>query len=237
MTDKLADIIKRNVILRTNKEKSAMLNEEFKYNDSHHQALQYHIATYFDNERTDTARATQRGSGRPLKTIRQRLKGKEGRLRGNLMGKRVDFSARTVITADPNLSIDQVGVPKLVAQRLTTPVVVTPFNKRELQELVEKSKSQNPVQWPGAMYIIRTDLSRVDLRYIRNENDVALEYGYVVERHLRDDDIVLFNRQPSLHKMSIMGHRAKILDWSTFRLNLSVTTPYNADFDGNPLTF
>ena len=63
-------------------------------------------------------------------------------------------------------------------------------------------------------------------------NDVAVEYGWVVERHLRDDDVVLFNRQPSLHKMSIMGHRAKVLDWSTFRLNLSVTTPYNADFDG-----
>ena len=81
-------------------------------------------------------------------------------------------------------------------------------------------------------YIIRPDQSRVDLRYVKSMNDVAIEYGWVVERHLRDDDVVLFNRQPSLHKMSIMGHRAKVLDWSTFRLNLSVTTPYNADFDG-----
>ena len=83
-----------------------------------------------------------------------------------------------------------------------------------------------------SQYIIRPDQSRVDLRYVKSMNDVAVEYGWVVERHLRDDDVVLFNRQPSLHKMSIMGHRAKVLDWSTFRLNLSVTTPYNADFDG-----
>ena len=231
LTHALVNIVKTNNFL----ESSIARGDPSHTIEELEQLLTHHIATYFDNERADTARATQRGSGRPLKTITQRLKGKEGRLRGNLMGKRVDFSARTVITADPNLSIDQVGVPKAVAQRLTLPVVVTPFNKHELQELVEKSKSQNPVQWPGAMYIIRTDLSRVDLRYIRSENDVALEYGYVVERHLRDDDIVLFNRQPSLHKMSIMGHRAKVLDWSTFRLNLSVTTPYNADFDGDEM--
>ena len=161
--------------------------------------------------------------------------GKEGRIRGNLMGKRVDFSARTVITADPNLSIDQVGVPKLVAARLTVPVPVTPFNIQDLKELVARSIERGPTEWPGAMYIIRSDGSRVDLRYVRSANDVALEYGWVVERHLIDDDIVLFNRQPSLHKMSIMGHRAKVLDWSTFRLNLSVTTPYNADFDGDEM--
>ena len=89
--------------------------------------------------------------------------------------------------------------------------------------------------WPGANYIIRSDLSRVDLRYSKGINDRVLEYGWVVERHLRDDDIILFNRQPSLHKMSIMGHRAKVLDWSTFRLNLSITTPYNADFDGDEM--
>lgn len=95
--------------------------------------------------------------------------------------------------------------------------------------------ANGPLEWPGAMYIIRSDQTRIDLRYVRSVNDIVLEYGWIVERHLRDDDVVLFNRQPSLHKMSIMGHRAKILDWSTFRLNLSVTTPYNADFDGDEM--
>lgn len=192
--------------------------------------LQTRVTCFFDNARTDTAAETQR-TGRPLKALRQRIVGKEGRLRGNLMGKRVDFSARTVITADPNLSIDQVGVPRTVALRLTVPIPVTPFNLVELKVLI----SNGPLNHPGAMYVIRSDASRIDLRYVRDLDDFPLEIGWTVERHLRDDDIVLFNRQPSLHKMSIMGHRAKILDWSTFRLNLSVTTPYNADFDGDEM--
>jgi DNA-directed RNA polymerase II subunit RPB1 len=192
--------------------------------------LQDRVTAFFDNARQDTPIEAHR-TGRALKTLTQRLKGKEGRLRGNLMGKRVDFSARTVITADPNLSIDQVGVPKSVASRLTVPVVVTDFNRHKLQELV----SRGPSNWPGAMYIIRSDGSRIDLRHAGGPNDTVIERGWTVERHLDDDDTVLFNRQPSLHKMSIMGHRAKVLDWSTFRLNLSVTTPYNADFDGDEM--
>lgn len=82
---------------------------------------------------------------------------------------------------------------------------------------------------------MRHDGVRVDLRFVRNKNSLTLQYGYAVERHLRDDDIIIFNRQPSLHKMSIMGHRVKVLDWSTFRMNLSVTSPYNADFDGDEM--
>lgn len=75
-------------------------------------------------------------SGRPLKSIKQRLKGKEGRVRGNLMGKRVDFSARTVITPDPNLQIDQVGVPRSIAANMTFPEIVTPFNIDRYQKAV-----------------------------------------------------------------------------------------------------
>ena len=83
-------------------------------------------------------------SGRPLKAIKARLKGKEGRIRGNLMGKRVDFSARTVITPDPNLRIDQVGVPRSIAQNMTFPEIVTPFNIDKMQELVRRGNSQYP---------------------------------------------------------------------------------------------
>eukprot|EP00604_Paraphysomonas_vestita_P003644 CAMPEP_0174819944 /NCGR_PEP_ID=MMETSP1107-20130205/3430_1 /TAXON_ID=36770 /ORGANISM="Paraphysomonas vestita, Strain GFlagA" /LENGTH=1498 /DNA_ID=CAMNT_0016034309 /DNA_START=708 /DNA_END=5204 /DNA_ORIENTATION=- len=226
LTHLLTTIVKDNITLENkiqNGEPPHII-EEFE------KLLQFRVTAFFDNERPDMPRETQK-SGRPLKTLKQRLKGKEGRLRGNLMGKRVDYSARTVITADPNLSIDQVGVPRSVAMKLTVPVTVTPFNIKEMRELV----ARGPYEHPGACYIIRGDQTRKDLRYDKNTSDLVLEYGWIVERHLRDEDVVLFNRQPSLHKMSIMGHRVKVLDWSTFRLNLSVTTPYNADFDGDEM--
>uniref|UniRef100_A0A3B4B8G5 DNA-directed RNA polymerase subunit n=1 Tax=Periophthalmus magnuspinnatus TaxID=409849 RepID=A0A3B4B8G5_9GOBI len=175
--------------------------------------------------------AAMQKSGRPLKSIKQRLKGKEGRVRGNLMGKRVDFSARTVITPDPNLQIDQVGVPRSIAANMTFPEIVTPFNIDRLQELVRRGNSQ----YPGAKYIIRDNGDRIDLRFHPKPSDLHLQIGYKVERHMCDGDIVIFNRQPTLHKMSMMGHRVRILPWSTFRLNLSVTTPYNADFDGDEM--
>jgi DNA-directed RNA polymerase II subunit RPB1 len=147
------------------------------------------------------------------------------------MGKRVDFSARAVITPDPNLDIDQVGVPRTIAQNLTFPEMVTPFNIDRMQELVARGHNQ----YPGAKYIIRENGERIDLRYHPKPSDLHLQYGYKIERHIVDDDLVVFNRQPTLHKMSMMGHRVKILPWSTFRLNLSVTTPYNADFDGDEM--
>jgi len=194
------------------------------------QSLQHNVAAFMNNELRGMPQITQR-SGRPLKTLQQRLKGKEGRIRGNLMGKRVDFSARTVITADPNLGIHQVGIPRSVAMNLTVPERVTPHNMDHLRNLV----SNGPLEHPGAKHIIRSDGTRIDLRYVKNKSDQLLSNGWIVERHLRDDDIIIFNRQPSLHKMSIMAHRVKVLDWSTFRLNLSCTSPYNADFDGDEM--
>jgi DNA-directed RNA polymerase II subunit RPB1 len=224
ITHKYADIVKANNML-ANAKKSAqtsILIEQYESN------LQYHVATLVDNSLPGVAQATQRG-GKTLKTFRDRLVGKGGRVRGNLMGKRVDFSARTVITADPILSIHQVGVPRTIASNLTVPERVNRYNIRKLQALVERG----PTEHPGAKYIIRDNGVRIDLRFARGQNELTLKYGYVVERHLMDDDTVLFNRQPTLHKMSIMCHKAKILDYSTFRLNLTCTTPYNADFDGD----
>ncbi|KAF2820636.1 beta and beta-prime subunits of DNA dependent RNA-polymerase [Ophiobolus disseminans] len=192
--------------------------------------VQYHVATYMDNDANGVPQAMQK-SGRPLKTIRGRLKGKEGRLRGNLMGKRVDFSARTVITGDPNLSLDQVGVPRSIARTLTYPEVVTKFNISKLTGLVRNG----PNQHPGANYVIKSDGVRLDLKHNKNLDDLRLQYGWKVERHINDDDVIIFNRQPSLHKESMMGHRVKVMPYSTFRLNLSVTSPYNADFDGDEM--
>jgi DNA-directed RNA polymerase II subunit RPB1 len=136
------------------------------------------------------------------------------------MGKRVDFSARTVITGDPNLNIDQVGVPRSIARNLTFPETVTPFNIERLQQYV----ANGPTEHPGAKYVIRDNGERIDLRYSRRGGDINLQYGYKVERHLLDDDLIIFNRQPSLHKMSMMGHRVKVMPYSTFRLNLSVVS-------------
>nr|XP_015107113.1 DNA-directed RNA polymerase II subunit RPB1 [Vicugna pacos] len=226
LTHKLADIVKINNQLRRNEQNGAaahVIAEDVKL-------LQFHVATMVDNELPGLPRAMQK-SGRPLKSLKQRLKGKEGRVRGNLMGKRVDFSARTVITPDPNLSIDQVGVPRSIAANMTFAEIVTPFNIDRLQELVRRGNSQ----YPGAKYIIRDNGDRIDLRFHPKPSDLHLQTGYKVERHMCDGDIVIFNRQPTLHKMSMMGHRVRILPWSTFRLNLSVTTPYNADFDGDEM--
>ncbi|KAK0631761.1 hypothetical protein B0T14DRAFT_419738 [Immersiella caudata] len=192
--------------------------------------LQYHVATYMDNDIAGQPQALQK-SGRPVKAIRARLKGKEGRLRGNLMGKRVDFSARTVITGDANISLDEVGVPRSIARTLTYPETVTPYNIDKLTQLVQNG----PNEHPGAKYVIRADGTRIDLRHHRRAGSIQLEYGWKVERHLVDGDYIIFNRQPSLHKESMMGHRVRVMPYSTFRLNLSVTSPYNADFDGDEM--
>jgi len=228
LTHKLVDIIRINERLRENIEAGApqLIIEDL------WELLQYHVTTYFDNETSGIPPARHR-SGRPLRTLAQRLKGKEGRFRSNLSGKRVDFSARTVISPDPYISINEVGVPIDVAKQLTIPERVNPFNIEELRELVLRG----PDVHPGANYIIRPDGRRIDLRFAKDRKAIAesLTPGFIVERHLRDGDIVLFNRQPSLHRMSIMAHRVRVLPYRTFRLNLCVCPPYNADFDGDEM--
>jgi DNA-directed RNA polymerase II subunit RPB1 len=225
LTFQIGNIVKSNIVL-----KASMYVEPDQTVTQFEQSLQYHVASFMNNELQGFPQVTQR-SGRPLQTLQQRLQGKHGRIRGNLMGKRVDFSARTVITGDPNLDIDEIGIPKSVAMNLTIPERVTPFNVSQLSQLVSKGAFIHP----GAKYIIRNDGTRIDLRYVKNRNDLCLINGWVVERHLRDNDIIVLNRQPSLHKMSIMGHRVNVLDGSTFRLNLSCTSAYNADFDGDEM--
>ena len=226
LTYKLSDIIRANSNVKKCRDEGspAHITAEFET------LLQYHTATYMDNDIAGQPQAMQK-SGRPIKSIRSRLKGKEGRLRGNLMGKRVDFSARTVITGDPNLDLDQVGVPRTVARVLTYPETVTPYNISKLHELVRNG----PNEHPGAKYVIRDTGERIDLRHHKRASEITLQYGWKVERHLMDGDFIIFNRQPSLHKESMMGHRVKVMPYSTFRLNLSVTSPYNADFDGDEM--
>ncbi|RXK41196.1 DNA-directed RNA polymerase II subunit RPB1 [Tremella mesenterica] len=226
LTYKLAQILKTSATVRRLEAEGvppSVVDEQF-------DLLQFHVATYMDNEIAGLPQDMQK-SGRPIKAIRARLKGKEGRMRGNLMGKRVDFSARTVITGDPNLQLDQVGVPKSIAMTLTYPERVTPYNIVYLQTLV----NNGPSTYPGARYYVKDTGERIDLKYRKSGEPISLQFGWIVERHLKDGDFVLFNRQPSLHKMSMMCHRVKLMNYSTFRLNLSVTSPYNADFDGDEM--
>eukprot|EP01062_Namystynia_karyoxenos_P014242 TRINITY_DN15122_c0_g1_i8.p1 TRINITY_DN15122_c0_g1~~TRINITY_DN15122_c0_g1_i8.p1 ORF type:complete len:1623 (+),score=696.93 TRINITY_DN15122_c0_g1_i8:130-4998(+) len=192
--------------------------------------VQYHICTMMDNEKNGIPKAKLR-NGQPIKGIRERLKGKNGRVRSNLMGKRVDFSARTVIGGDSQLGMDEVGVPLSIASNMTFPERVSQWNVAQLRPLV----ANGPDKYPGAKYVIRDDGQRINLSIAKRRADLTLKPGYIVERHVLTNDVVLFNRQPTLHRMSMMGHRARVMPFSTFRLNLSATTPYNADFDGDEM--
>ncbi|MDI6718375.1 MAG: DNA-directed RNA polymerase subunit A' [Methanomicrobiales archaeon] len=232
LTHKLVDIIRINQRFKENQDAGApqLIIEDL------WELLQYHVTTYLDNEVAGCPPARHR-SGRPLKTLSQRLKGKDGRFRGSLSGKRVNFSARTVISPDPNISVGDVGVPLAIANEMTVPVRVTQFNIEEVRQFVLNSPNRTSVNGPcGANYAIRPDNRRVRLSETNLETVASmLEPGWTVERQLRNGDIVLFNRQPSLHRMSIMAHRVRIMDGKTFRLNPAVCPPYNADFDGDEM--
>jgi len=227
LTHKLVDIVRINERLRENIDLGA---PDFIIEDLW-ELLQYHVSTYFDNEISGVPPARHR-SGRILKTLSQRLKTKEGRFRGNLAGKRVNFSARTVVSPDPMIDIDEVGVPDSIAKELTIPIRVNAGNKEDLVKTVMTGSEQIS----GANYVIRPDGHRKKITEL-NKEDISkeLEVGYIVERHIRDGDTVLFNRQPSLHRMSIMAHRVRVMPYKTFRLNVTVCPPYNADFDGDEM--
>ena len=193
--------------------------------------LQYHVTTFFDNNISQLPPARHR-SGDPLKTVTARIKSKEGRIRHNLAGKRTNFSARTVISPDPKLNINEVGVPTVIAMNLTVPERATEWNLEHLKTFIENG----PDEYPGANYIIRPDGKRKKITDETKEQLLEeLQPGFIVERHLRDGDISLFNRQPSLHRMSMMCHRVRVLPGLTLRLNPAVCAPYNADFDGDEM--
>lgn len=193
--------------------------------------LQYHVTTFFDNEVAQLPPARHR-SGQPLKTISERIKSKEGRIRHNLAGKRTNFCARTVISPDPMLGMNEVGVPLYVAMKLSVPETVNEWNLAYVKKFVENG----PDKYPGANYIVRPDGKKKKITEETKEAALEeLQPGYLVERHLLDGDIAVFNRQPSLHRMSMMCHRIKVLPYKTLRLNPAVCAPYNADFDGDEM--
>ena len=225
LSHKLIDIVRSNQKLREQIDKGQSRD----YIEQHTLHLEFDVATYVDNDIKGMPPAAQR-SGRPLKTLKSRLGSKTGRVRGNLMGKRVDFSARSVITPDANIDVDELGVPEEIATNLTKPEIVTAYNRDRLMMYV-----RNGVKYPGAKSVfIKEEKRMISLRYV-NPDMIDLHEGDVVHRHMIDGDYVLFNRQPSLHKGSMECHRVKVLPYSTFRLNVSATKPYNADFDGDEM--
>jgi DNA-directed RNA polymerase II subunit RPB1 len=226
LTHKLISIVRINQRLRDKIDKG----DNADIIDECTKLLQYDVATYVDNDIKGLPPAAQR-SGRPLKTLKSRLGAKTGRVRGNLMGKRVDFSARSVITPDANIELDELGVPEEIAMNLTFPEIVTIYNRDRLLAYIRNG----PAKYPGAKSVFLKDEDKsISLRYV-NPETIDIKEGDVVHRHLIDNDVVLFNRQPSLHKASMECHRIKALPYSTFRLNVSATKPYNADFDGDEM--
>ena len=226
LTHILISVLRHNQSLRDRMDKG----ETAEVIDRHTALLQYDVATYVDNDIKGMAPAAQR-SGRPLRTLKARFGAKTGRVRGNLMGKRVDFSARSVITPDANIELDELGVPLEIAVNLTFPEIVSVYNRDRLMGYIRNG----PDKHPGAKTVfLKQDKRSVSLRFV-NAETLDLREGDVVHRHLLDGDIVLFNRQPSLHKASMMAHRVVVLPYSTFRLNVSATRPYNADFDGDEM--
>jgi DNA-directed RNA polymerase beta' subunit len=238
------------------------------------QTLKFRIKTLMNNSQAK-ARHT---NGRPLKGIKERLSGKEGLIRSNLMGKRRNQSARSVISADPTVRTDELVVPEKVASNLTVPETVASFNINALQKIVNDGK---------ANFVVKSDgTTRINLKYamhkkgtqllwgdkiIRNgkeidpfsnkdfelrkgdkikrkdeiieeieiskKRDFKIEIGDVVERQLKNGDVVLFNRQPTLHKASMLAKKIIIRPCKTFRFNLASTKSFNADFDGDMPSF
>jgi DNA-directed RNA polymerase subunit A' len=226
LTHKLADIVRSNQRLAENLNAGApeIIIEDL------WDLLQYHITTFFSNENSQIPPARHK-NGRALKTLSERIKSKEGRFRKNLAGKRVNFSARSVISPEPNIRVNEVGVPQVMANELTIPERVTSWNIEWLKKLIASYP-----KYPCALYIFSPDGKKKKVTEESKELVLAeLAHGYVVERTLMDGDTVLFNRQPSLHRMSIMAHKVKVLPDNTFRINPLVTDPYNADFDGDDM--
>jgi DNA-directed RNA polymerase II subunit RPB1 len=227
LTHRLIEIVRANY--RILKQKESAGENINKYATDIVNLCQIHIASYFDKDQISNPKGDQSKE----RSLAPSIKAKEGRIRGNLMGKRTDFTARTVITSDPVIDYNEVRVPVKIAMTLTFPEVVGPSNIEYLTSLVRRGR----YNYPGANFVFPASniasgqhIRPLDLR-IKKEQ-VELRYGDIVERHLQTGDIVILNRQPTLHKQSMMGHRIKVInnpDLMTFGMSVIVCKPYNAD--------
>jgi DNA-directed RNA polymerase beta' subunit len=278
LTYQLLEIVKNNNML---------LSEKGKSSNRYANNLQFRIETYFSNAK---GKATHSTNGRIIRGLRERLVRKEGRIRNNLLGKRVEMSARTVAGPDPFLCIDEAGIPKYIANTLTIPIVCNALNKQYLENLINtpdkvlrlerysnnmskdfgQSMSKfnvSALMWSNGTIIKHDDVifmsdgSKITVHdtnpfrtrsLLKNackvmrgleeipitvpiKKNISLQYGDILHRYLQDDDIVLLNRQPTLHKGSMMAFKAKIRNCSTITMNLACTKSFNADFDGDEM--
>lgn len=262
-------------------------------NDKRIQSLKFRISTLFNNSKGKAKHPTD---SRPFKALKDRLSGKGGRIRNNCMGKRTNFSARTVIGAEPTLKMNEYAIPYEVATIHSKPETVTFYNIDWLTKLVNEGKAniitttkpdgtQINLTVPYVLnkagtklingdYIIRngkknnipmTNKNNVALSKIENkilvitgrekigEHDVIvrdkkvietippskrnikIKIGDIVHRQLQKGDIILVNRQPTLHRGSMLGMEAVPMPYKTFRFNLACTKSFNADFDGDEM--
>jgi len=220
LTVRLAEIIKMNKVLRNQFDKSEIMDNT---KNNIIDTLQFYISAMILGTTKKTGgfagKSNSSRTGKPLKGFNDRISGKYGRIRKHIMGKRVDFSARSVITPDPNLDLDQLGVPMDIAKIMTFPDIVNDLNKDKMYRYIANAKIG---KYPKAISHKRGNVKRT-IEFIKE--DIVLETGDIVVRQLVDGDITLFNRQPTLHKASMQAFKCKVMSGKTFRINLSVTTP------------
>ncbi|KAI8819176.1 uncharacterized protein EV422DRAFT_535387 [Fimicolochytrium jonesii] len=203
------------------------------------------------NNNIDSSKAPPGPGGKaPPLGIKQLLEKKEGLFRKHMMGKRVNFAARSVISPDPYIETNEIGIPPVFATKLTYPEPVTHHNVKELRRAV----INGPLKWPGASHVVTEDGTEVNLATfdeagrtgIANQlltpnigvsgNNQHTHVNKKVLRHLRNGDFLLLNRQPTLHKPSIMAHTARVLPGEkTIRMHYANCNTYNADFDGDEM--
>jgi len=285
LTYQLTEIIKNNQYLGEEylnktelKRKKSMLQSSIipisDIQQKHLTNLKFRISTYFNNSKK---KAKHAATARPITGLKERIAGKEGQIRHNLLGKRCDQSGRTVVGPDPTLKLDELIVPIEMAEILTIPVHVTPFNIHHLTDVVNSNKAnflikfsdpkrsinlKNIVNFKGTLLyfgdiIEHVDGSRTtitDTKFLLKEGDsiirngkklkdikypekkqITLDIGDVVKRQLTDGDYVLLNRQPTLHKASMMALKVVLKPVKTLKINLAITKPFNCDFDGDEM--
>ena len=231
LTSILGEIVKHNNALKEAIKPGSTASE--RHRKETHRLVQLYATSFIDNQPGSKVTVVSH-TKRPMTGVCPRMRKKDGRMRNNLMGKRCDQTARAVITPDPLIGINELGVPVRIAMNQTFGEVVNEYNVAFLSELV----ANGPDKYPGATSVKRNRdgfTEMIALRVGGQPIAIELQPGDVVYRHLIDGDIILFNRQPSLHKMSLMGHRVRVMPHDTFRLNVCATTPYNADFDGDEM--
>ena len=215
-------------ILRANK-KLGVNSEADSIGNYYHELLQYHVASYFHNELHELPISRHVGNDRPIVGIIQRLKGKQGRFRSNAVAKRVDYCMRTTITPNPQIEMDEVVVPAVLAKKLTMPEKIHRYNLEFYRALLQSGSD-------CIVTIKATDhMKLMVLPTNRQQCLKILEPGCTIERQIRDGDYIIINRQPTLHKLGLLAHRVVIKDQLTLSVNGGVCSPYNADFDGDQM--